>query len=184
MTPGLGRGGGISSGGQTGGDGSLGGDGGGSSGGSPGTAGRGADAGPAGGVAGSSQKGGQPGFPSLGGGGRPSGEPPAPRPTLPGGREWSVSVECRSDGVLVYPGGQRFDLAALSGQGAALTEAVRQMVSRRQALVRPGEPGYRFTIRFQVRPDGLRAFYLAYPALGGLGLPMYRQNLDPDEEIR
>ena len=39
-------------------------------------------------------------------------------------------------------------------------------------------------IRFLVRPDGLDTYYRAYPLLEALGVPMSRQNLERDEEIR
>jgi hypothetical protein len=37
-------------------------------------------------------------------------------------------------------------------------------------------------IRFRVRPDGLRSYYLAYPALEALHVPMSRENLEPEEK--
>ena len=37
-------------------------------------------------------------------------------------------------------------------------------------------------IRFRVWPDGLRSYYLAYPALEALQVPMTRENLDPEEK--
>jgi hypothetical protein len=55
------------------------------------------------------------------------------------------------------------------------------MIVRRQATVRPGEPPYRPYIRFQIRPDGLRSYYLAYPVLENLGIPMARQDLEAEE---
>ena len=58
------------------------------------------------------------------------------------------------------------------------------MVARRQASVRPGEAPYRPQLRFLVRPDGLRSFHLAYPALESLRLPMTRQDIDRNEEVR
>jgi hypothetical protein len=56
------------------------------------------------------------------------------------------------------------------------------MIVRRQSTVRPGEPPYRPMIRFRVRPDGLRSYYLAYPALEALHVPMSRENLEPEEK--
>ena len=52
--------------------------------------------------------------------------------------------------------------------------ALRSMIDRRQATVRSGEMPYRPQIRFQVYPDGFRAYYLAYPALELLQVPMTR----------
>jgi hypothetical protein len=102
-------------------------------------------------------------------------------------RDWTVSIECRADSVMVYPGGQRFradDLVRAVGASNPLLDAVRQMVARRQALVRPGEPPYRIQLRFQVRSDGLRTYYLAYPTLDILHLPMTRENLDSEEDVK
>ena len=39
-------------------------------------------------------------------------------------------------------------------------------------------------IRFRVRPDGLRAYYLAYPVLEALRVPMTRENLEAPEESK
>jgi hypothetical protein len=117
-----------------------------------------------------------------------NGRPPTSRPTplTLVNRDWTVSVECRAEGVIVYPGSKRFDPATLAtvAGAASLTEAVQQLAARRQATVRPGEAPYRIQIRFLMRPNGLRSFYLAYPALEGLNLPMMRQNIDADEEIK
>jgi hypothetical protein len=95
-------------------------------------------------------------------------------------------VECRAEGVTVYPGSKHFDPATLATAAgiASLTEVVQQLVARRQATVRSGDAPYRIQIRFLVRPTGLHSFYLAYPALEGLKLPMTRQNIDADEEIK
>jgi hypothetical protein len=96
-------------------------------------------------------------------------------------------VECRGDALVLYPGGRRFSAAAVVAEpetARALVEAVRGMIAHRQAMVRPGDPPYRPQIRFLVRPDGLRTFYLAYPVLEPVQVPMTRQNLDAEEEIR
>jgi hypothetical protein len=65
-----------------------------------------------------------------------------------------------------------------------LRRAVHQLIARRQATVRPGESPYRPLIRFLVRPDGLRTYHLAFPALESLRVPMARINLEQDEELR
>jgi hypothetical protein len=96
-------------------------------------------------------------------------------------------VECRADALVLYPSGQRFEAAPLatSGQaGQAVTQAVRDLIARRQATVRPGDPPYRPQVRFLVRPTGLRTYYLAYPLVEPLGVPMSRQNLDEGQEIK
>jgi len=116
---------------------------------------------------------------------------PRSRPVVPprfiSDRDWVLSIECQADAVLIYPGGTRLAPAALLRRTEGrqqLVETIQQMVAHKQATVRPGEPPYRPQIRFLVRPDGLRTFYLAYPVLDGLHLPMTRQNLGADEEVK
>jgi hypothetical protein len=111
---------------------------------------------------------------------------PAPPPSfrLNGNRDWLINVECAADAVVLQPTRLRVETAALApgGRGAeALQQAVQQLIARRQATVRPGEPPYRPMIRFLLRQDGLRTYYVVYPVLGALGLPMTRENLQPEE---
>jgi hypothetical protein len=99
-------------------------------------------------------------------------------------RDWVIPVECQADGVLLIPGRVRFSSAALAptpGKEHPLAQAVRQLIVRRQATVAQGEPPYRPRILFQVRPEGLRSYYLAYPLLEGLRLPMARENVSARE---
>src|SRR5262249_47198108 len=102
---------------------------------------------------------------------------PAPPPLgrVLGNRDWLLYVEGRADGVVLKHGNQKFSLATLAQKSSGeppLTAAVREVVARRQATVGPGEPPWRPMLRFQVQPDGLPAYYLAYPLLGTLHLPM------------
>src|SRR5262249_21090501 len=95
---------------------------------------------------------------------------PAPPPLgrVLGNRDWLLYIECRADGVVLKHGNQKFSLATLARQAPGehpLTAAVREVVARRQATVGPGEPPWRPMLRFQVQPDGLPAYYLAYPLL-------------------
>lgn len=102
---------------------------------------------------------------------------PARPVRLSSNRDWVIQIECNADGVLL-PNGQRLDLQALnseSGQENRLLTALKQIIDRRQATVRRGESPYCPQIRFQLRPDGLRAYYLAYPALEPLHLKMTRE---------
>ena len=55
---------------------------------------------------------------------------------------------------------------------------MKQYIARRQAQVLVGEPPFRPLLRFQIHPDGLRAYYRAYPLLEALRLPMSRENVD------
>jgi hypothetical protein len=104
---------------------------------------------------------------------------------LVGNRDWIIPIECTAEALVLHPSGQRVATAELSKADRTqnvLLETLQRMIARRQATVRPGEPPYRPMIRFRVWPDGLRSYYLAYPALEALRVPMSRENLDPQEE--
>jgi hypothetical protein len=119
-----------------------------------------------------------------GGRSSPARRPPASLPRLGPNRDWVIPVECTAAGVVLRTARLRFatpELSAAPGGSHPLVQAVREMIARRQATVRAGEPPYRPMIRFQVRPEGLRSYYLAYPLLQGLRVPMARQDLEPDE---
>jgi len=106
---------------------------------------------------------------------------------LNGNRDWIIAVECTGDYAVLNLTAQRFPLATLAHPENGhnpLADAVQQVIARRQATVREGEEPYRPMIRFRVRPDGLRAYYLAYPALEVLRVPMMRENLDPPEDLK
>jgi len=60
------------------------------------------------------------------------------------------------------------------------------MIARRQAVIASSETDASTQppqIRFLLRPDGLRTYFLAYPELGPLHLPMTRENLDANEDV-
>jgi hypothetical protein len=104
-----------------------------------------------------------------------------------GNRDWILYVECHTDGVILKFGNQKFSMQELSSRNAGdnpLVRAVRQVVARRQSTVAEGEPPYRPILRFQVWPDGLASYYLAYPLLQSLQLPMARENVDPRKDGR
>ncbi len=130
------------------------------------------------GGAGESGKGQGPRLLQGGSGARPAATPPLPR--LFGNRDWVIAVECHADAVVLKPWGYRFAVGGASGSRGEhpLVQKVRQLIERRQASVRPGEPPYRPLLRFQVRPDGLRAYYFAYPLLEPLRVPMSRESLE------
>jgi hypothetical protein len=113
---------------------------------------------------------------------QPAARPPIPLSRLTGNRDWYINLECTAEALILRPSGQKFSgpvLAAYSKTDNALAQAIRQIIARRQASVRPGEPPYRPFLRFQVWPDGLHTFYLAYPVLEAVGVPMLRENLEP-----
>jgi hypothetical protein len=98
-----------------------------------------------------------------------------------GNRDFTIVLECMADAVLVQPWGTRFPVAALpdkAGRDVALVRAVQQRIAQRQASVQPGEPPYRPLIRFKIHPEGLRAYYQAYPLLVPLGIPMLRESVE------
>lgn len=101
---------------------------------------------------------------------------------LLGNRDWPILVECQADMVVVRALALRAPVASLESsdaQAERLVQAVQKMIADRQATVRPGEPPWRPMIRFQVHPNGLRTYYLAYPRFEALGLPLTRENVQP-----
>ena len=113
---------------------------------------------------------------------RPANQANQPRPfRLIGNRDWVIQVECTPTGVVLRPLGQSFSMASLEAppEGeTGLPQAVRGLIARRQAGVRPGDPPYRPQVRFLIQRDGLRSYHLAYPALRPLGIPLTRQNAE------
>jgi hypothetical protein len=110
---------------------------------------------------------------------------PLPRPvSIYGNRDWVLSIDCLRDVVVLSPSATHFSTAELQATASdnPLTRTVRDMIARRQAAVRPGEPPYRPIIQFIVRPDGLRTFYLAFPALEPLHVPMRREDPLPEKK--
>jgi hypothetical protein len=102
---------------------------------------------------------------------------------LNGNRDWIISLECKADSVVILPSRQRILTAQFAGsQNGAnpLRESVEQMIVRRQTSLREGEMPYRPMVRFRVWPDGVRTYYLAYPALEGLRVPMTREDVPVD----
>lgn len=122
---------------------------------------------------------------------------PPPQPVLNGpvkpnrpvrvasNRDWIIPIECDAKGARVVTTGGSFSLAELQilpAEYNALYKAMHSMIDRRQATVRPGEMEYHPQIRFRVYPDGLRAYYMAYPALEPLGVPMLTEMVEPEKE--
>jgi hypothetical protein len=105
-------------------------------------------------------------------------------------REWNIFVECKADQVVVYPGGTQVPTTSLGGArqvgNQPLLQAIQQMMARRQAVMAStdlNQDAQAPQIRFLVRPDGLRAYFLAFPELSPLKLPMTRENLDAEEDV-
>jgi|GEM_PF-1894464 len=110
------------------------------------------------------------------------------RPTmLTGNRDWVIPIECTANALVILQTGQTIAAVTLNqGESADndLLRSVQKLIARRQASVRPGEPPYRPMIRFRVHADALRTYYLAYPALEALSIPMTRENMAPDDDSR
>ncbi|MGE3809454.1 MAG: hypothetical protein AB7K24_32725, partial [Gemmataceae bacterium] len=122
---------------------------------------------------------------SSSGGGMPSAGSevegkPKPAPALVHiNRDWYIPIECTPDGVLVHNTGQRIALADLMRyDDNPLTKAVIDLIAKRQKTVPDGAAPWKPQIRFLVSSKGLRAYYLAYPRLEELNIPMLRVNTD------
>jgi hypothetical protein len=118
----------------------------------------------------------------------PKTERPAPslRPArLVGDRDWIVFVECKPEGVVVYPTRLLVPTSALAhpSGGNPLMQSIQQLIDRKQATVRAGEPPYRPEVRFLVHPDAGRTYHLAYPMLDNLAAPKTAQDLTPDDDV-
>lgn len=115
---------------------------------------------------------------------RPGPKKATPAPTLGrllANRDYVLTIECFSDAVAVYPSRQVFNVAYAADQSnidAAMVQAVKQLIARRQATVRTGEVPYRPLLRFQVHPGALRTYFHVYPLFESLHIPMSRENLD------
>jgi hypothetical protein len=105
--------------------------------------------------------------------------PASPLSKLLGNKDFVIIIECHGDHVTITPGSKtyRWTTANLQETDQALAQAVANLIARRQASVRPGEPPYRPLIRFQVSNEGLRTYYHVYPLLEQLRVPMTRENV-------
>jgi hypothetical protein len=119
----------------------------------------------------------------------PSARRRPPRPLRPallhGDRDWTIYAECYPDYVVLYPSRRRFPVESLSHSPAhnPFYQAVTQMIRRRQAGVPPGEAPFRPQVLFLVRPDSVRTYHAAYPALDTLPVPKKVHNLQPEDDV-
>jgi hypothetical protein len=104
---------------------------------------------------------------------------PAPLSKMLGNKDFLITIDCFGDHVNVFPGGtlHRWTQANTQAADQQLVQTVTNLIARRQASVRPGEPPYQPLIRFQVSAEGLRTYYHAYPLLEHLRVPMSRENV-------
>ncbi|MCS7045968.1 MAG: hypothetical protein NZO58_06400, partial [Gemmataceae bacterium] len=114
---------------------------------------------------------------------KPGGERPPPLGRVIGNRDFVVTVACHEEAVVVTPGGATFAWPA-QGDGkdidAALVQTISQLVARRQATVRAGEPPYRPVLRFLVHDGGRRTYHHVYPLLERLRFAMVREDVQED----
>ena len=96
---------------------------------------------------------------------------------LTGNRDFVLTVECFDNKVVLTPPGRTFDLNTPDAV-AQVTNLIKNLVDRRQASVRPGEPPYRPLLHFRVQADGRRTYYAVYPRLAEFGFPMSRETPD------
>lgn len=104
-----------------------------------------------------------------------------------GNRDFPLVLECTEDAIVIQPWGIRFenvDLPKRPDPNHKLVQTINKLIARRQATVRESEPPYRPVLHFQIQPGGLRSYYLAYPMLEALHLPMVRENAQEEAEIR
>jgi hypothetical protein len=109
--------------------------------------------------------------------------PPLRVARLNGDRDYIIFVECRPETVVLYPSQQSFSVQQLARGDQALVQAVKQMIDRKQALVRPGELPFRPQIRYLVHAESIRSYHTTYPVLNALGVPQTRQNLEADDDV-
>ena len=88
-----------------------------------------------------------------------------------------VAAEEEAHGCELLPGGGAEQDA--DGWWALISRVSSRLMAR--GTVAPGDPPYRPRILFQVRREGLRTYYLAYPLLESLRLPMARENVSAKE---
>ena len=105
--------------------------------------------------------------------------PASPLSKMLGNKDFLITIDCYDDRVNVFPGGYSYRWTATNIQATdqALTQAVANLIARRQASVRAGEPPYRPIIRFQVYAGGLQNLYHVHPLLEPLRVPMTRENV-------
>jgi hypothetical protein len=146
-----------------------------------------------------------PGMPANGKGGQPgggSGEPSIPefqnplgtgkpRPVskaplvlskVMGNRDWNINIDCATQGITLLVTQEDYSLATLQAKAPGehpLHKVVRELIARKEATVRPGEPPYRPILYFEVPPGCWRTYFLAQDLLADLQLPAVRRNVPP-----
>jgi hypothetical protein len=106
---------------------------------------------------------------------------PAPTLTqLRANHDYNINLVCWPDGVVLSSTNEFYAMNPVENQKAmatSLVQTIQQMVARRQAAVRDGEPPYQPMIRLQLQAEGVRSFIWIVPSLRTLNIPMTRENL-------
>ena len=104
---------------------------------------------------------------------------------MSGDRDWILYVECKAEGVVIYPTQLLVPASALGRPSGSnpLLQSVQQLIDRKQATVRQGDTPYRPEVRFLVHADAGRTYHLAYPTLDALAAPKTAQYLGPDDDV-
>jgi hypothetical protein len=127
---------------------------------------------------------------AMGGSSSPDSTPTEKRPRPKAPASWSnvttnhdfvIDIVCVPEGVFLKSMNEWYKMDPPENQkaaAAALVQRVQNMVARRQATVREGEPLYQPKIRLQVVPDGgMRGCMWIWPPLSTLNIPTTRTNL-------
>lgn len=120
------------------------------------------------------------GVPTFGAGAAKKPPPVSPLSKMLGNKDFVITIDCYTGHVTVFPSGLQYRWTSTNAVATdqALIQTVTNLIARRQASVRPGEPPYRPLIRFQVSADGLRTYLHVYPLLEHLRVPMTRENVE------
>ena len=106
---------------------------------------------------------------------------PAPLGRVIGNRDFIITIACYGEGAAVAPGGASFRWQGKTDAektDETLVRTIIELVRRRQATVRAGEPPYRPVLRFEVHENGRRTYYHVFPLLENLRLPMVRDDVE------
>ena len=116
--------------------------------------------------------------------------PRAPRPLrmarLSRGRELTQFVECRAEGAVLHPGGQKYSRDTLSQPENAnpLLQELHQRIQRRRALDKASDSNSLVQVRFLVWPDGMRTYHRVYPAVSLWSVPSQQQSINNIQDLR
>ena len=92
-----------------------------------------------------------------------------------------VHIDCRGDGLRLYPGGQFVPLGESDSTAAAANEVLRHVVRQWASWQDPGSlHRWKPIVKLYLRPDGLRNYYRIRLALLGTELPIDHELIDSE----